>query len=78
LSFPLPYRSKATGKKPWSKTTWSSRLWVDAAGQPPAYWKKKIAKKNPLEIYIYTQPTAPKPVHFSLAGYFCLTLWFCQ
>jgi len=37
--------SRARGRKPWSKITWSSTLGVDAAGQPPAHRKKKIAKK---------------------------------
>jgi hypothetical protein len=27
------------------KITWSSRLEIDAAGQPPAHRKRKIAKK---------------------------------
>ena len=34
--------SSATGSKPWSKITWSSRLGVDAAGQPRAYRKRKL------------------------------------
>ena len=37
--------SRARGRKTWSKITWSSRLGVDTAGQPPAHRKKKIAKK---------------------------------
>jgi len=37
--------SRARGRKPQPKITWSSRLGVSAAGQPPAHRKKKLAKK---------------------------------
>jgi hypothetical protein len=37
--------SRATGRKPRSIITWSYRLGVDEAGQPPAHRKKKTAKK---------------------------------
>jgi hypothetical protein len=40
--------SRARGRKPWSKITWSSRLGVDAAGQPPAHRKKKKTAKKPI------------------------------
>ena len=36
--------SRARGRKPWSKITWSSRLGVDAAGQPPSHRKKNSKK----------------------------------
>jgi len=36
--------SRATGRKLRSKITWSSRLGVYAAGQPPSHQKNKIAK----------------------------------
>ena len=40
--------SRARGRKPWPKITQSSRLGVDAAGQPPAHQKKKRIAKKPI------------------------------
>jgi hypothetical protein len=40
--------SRARRRKKKKKITWSSRLGISAAGQPPAHRKKKLAK-NPLE-----------------------------
>ena len=37
--------SRSRGRKPWPEITWSSRLGVSAAGQPPTHRKKKFAKK---------------------------------
>ena len=36
--------SRARGRKPWSKISWSSRLGFDAAGQSPLHQKRKLLK----------------------------------
>jgi hypothetical protein len=41
--------SRARGRKPSSKITWSSRLEVDAAGQHPTHRYKRELLKSPLE-----------------------------
>ena len=44
----------ARGRKHWWKITWSSRLGVDAAGQPLLIEKEEIAKepiKNKVKLY---------------------------
>jgi len=46
--------SRATGRKPWPKITWSSRLGFSAAGQSPAHRKKKLAKE-PIGIVNWVQ-----------------------